>query len=175
MTYGTTGYRICLSRDQLEGLVNYLVDKYPQAFFKNQTLKRPLKKNIVLDLEKDRVLDDDRREAAIRFYTRDWNYENALVPGAKRIDLNGQEVGTVTEQEHLEAKARVVAQRRERRERANELARAMGPIAVTRSCMTKAGYQPTCWARFPPLLRLTFILEHNHRRNRRRRSAAAWT
>ena len=57
--------------------------------------------------KKDQFLDDEKREAAIVFYTRDWNYERKLEAGAKRIDLDGKEAGTVTETEEREAKERV--------------------------------------------------------------------
>ncbi len=109
-------HRIILPREQIEELIQYLATTYPKAFFVQPHLKRPLKKNILLDLEQDRVLDDDRREAALNFYTRDWNYEQTLQAGAKRIDLNGKEVGTVTELEEREARQRVLVQKRKIRE-----------------------------------------------------------
>jgi sRNA-binding protein len=110
-------YRQVMPRGDIETLIRYLADKYPATFFTQPQLKRPLKKNIIADLERTNVLDDARREAAISFYTRDWNYEYVLQAGAERIDLNGQKVGTVTEQEALEATKRVRAQKQERRER----------------------------------------------------------
>ena len=96
-------HRVTIPREQLEELIQHLATTYPKAFFVQPYLKRPLKKNILLDLERDRILDDDRREAALNFYTRDWNYEHTLQAGAKRIDLNGKEVGIVTELEEREA------------------------------------------------------------------------
>ena len=71
----------------------------------------------MVDLERDRVLDDEKREAAVSYYTKDFAYERSLQAGAKRIDLSGKEVGTVTEQEEREAKARVQAAKKEKRER----------------------------------------------------------
>jgi sRNA-binding protein len=127
-----------IPRGQLEELIQYLATIYPKAFFAQPHLKRPLKKNILLDLERDRVLDDDRREAAVNFYTRDWNYEQALQAGAKRIDLNGKEVGTVTELEESEAKQRVLAQKR----KIKEERKLQGPIEIARSLHT-AGRIPT--------------------------------
>lgn len=50
---------------------------------------------------------DETLNAALTFYTRDWNYEYKLQVGAKRIDLDGNEVGTVTETEAREARERV--------------------------------------------------------------------
>lgn len=117
-----------LPREQLEELISYLAMTYPKAFFTPPQPKRPLKKNIISDLEKDRVLDDEKREAAVNFYMRDWNYERVLQVGAKRVDLGGREVGTVTELEQSEAEARVRAQKKI----INERRQAEGPIEVTR-------------------------------------------
>jgi sRNA-binding protein len=94
-------------REELEDMIEYLANKYPAAFFTQPHLKVPLKRNIVDDLEKERVLDNERRNAVISFYTRDWNYEWKLQVGAKRVDLNGKPVSTVTQLEQKEALDRV--------------------------------------------------------------------
>jgi sRNA-binding protein len=106
-----------MPRSQLEELIDYLSVKYPKTFFTQPHLKQPLKKNILLDLERDRVLDEEKRVAAVTFYQNDWNYEATLLAGAKRIDLDGKEVGTVTEQEQNEARKRVQAQKQQLREK----------------------------------------------------------
>jgi sRNA-binding protein len=104
-----------LPRYELEDLVSELSFSYPKCFFTDQFNKRPLKKNIMLDLENDSMRQDDGKlNAALTFYTRDWNYESKLQAGAKRIDLDGNEVGTVTETEACEARERVKAAREER-------------------------------------------------------------
>jgi sRNA-binding protein len=132
VTYNTTDYRICLSRDQLVGLVDQLAVKYPRAFITEPARRLPLKKNIILDLEQDGVFDGATREAVVRYYQRNFGYEYSLLAGAKRIDLNGKEVGTVTEQEQSDSKARVQAQKRYMRETDQGRAKAMGPIEVAR-------------------------------------------
>jgi sRNA-binding protein len=106
-----------MPREQIEQLIEYLAATYPKAFFRSPHLKRPLKKNIIVDLEKDNVLDDDRRAAAVSFYMGDWNYERTLLAGAKRLDLNGKEVGTVTKEEQIEAQKRVQAGRQALKEK----------------------------------------------------------
>ena len=106
-----------LPRETIEELINYLAETFPKAIFTQPHLKRPLKKNVIADLEKNNILDPDKREAAIGFYTRDWAYERTLQAGAKRVNLNGVEVGTVTETEEREAKARVQAKKKEIKER----------------------------------------------------------
>ena len=114
-------YRRAFPREQLEDFVKELAFSYPKCFSPDRRFKRPLKKNIILDLEKDGMLDDERRFAALGFYTHDWNYELKLEAGAKRIDLDGKEVGTVTETEEREAKERVRAAQQERNRTSNNI------------------------------------------------------
>ena len=104
-------HRRALPRYELEDLISELSFSYPKCFFTDPGQKRPLKKNIIIDLEKDSMRDDEKLNAALTFYTRDWNYEYKLQAGAKRIDLDGNEVGTVTETEAREARERVKAAR----------------------------------------------------------------
>ncbi len=108
-------------REEIKQMIEYLADKYPKAFFTQPHLKRPLKKNIIDDLEKDQVLDQERRNAAIGFYTADWAYERALQVGTKRIDLNGKEVGTVTQLEQKEALDRVRIKKQAQRDKLNPI------------------------------------------------------
>src|SRR5262249_14597033 len=88
--------------DYLKDLIEELAEIYPKCFFTDK-FKRPLKKNIILDLEKDGFHDDADRKAAITYYMRDWNYRGCLQAGTKRVDLEGREVGTVTLTEANEA------------------------------------------------------------------------
>ena len=67
-----------LPRHELEDLISELSFSYPKCFFTNPYQKRPLKKNIMLDLEKDSMRTDDKLTSALNFYTRDWNYEYKL-------------------------------------------------------------------------------------------------
>jgi sRNA-binding protein len=106
-------------REELDLMIKYLADRYPAAFSTQPHLKVPLKKNIVDDLEKDGVLDDERRNAVINFYTQSWDYEYKLLAGAKRVDLNGKSVGAVTPTEQKEAEDRVRIQKQALREKQN--------------------------------------------------------
>ena len=45
-------HRRVFPREQLEDFVSELAFSYPKCFVTNSRLKRPLKKNIALDLEK---------------------------------------------------------------------------------------------------------------------------
>jgi sRNA-binding protein len=64
----------------------------------------------------------------VSFYTASWDYEKVLQAGAKRIDLDGTEVGTVTMQEQIEAQKRVQAEKQLLREGR----KAQGPVEVVR-------------------------------------------
>ena len=109
-------------REDIETFIQHLAERYPACFFVNAAMKRPLKKNIILDLEKENALDAEQRQAAIGFYTRDWNYERTLQAGAERVDLNGKKVGTVTELEQMEAQQRVHAAKQARQQQVNSYA-----------------------------------------------------
>lgn len=119
-------------REQLEEMVKYLAETYPKTFFLQPHLKRPLKKNILVDLDHEQVLTDDaHREAAYTFYTADWGYLATVQAGTKRVDLRGLEVGTVSMQEQIDAEKKVKAQKEELKER-RKAERVLGPIEVAR-------------------------------------------
>jgi sRNA-binding protein len=152
-------HRRTFAREQLEDFIKEPAFSYPKCFVTDSRFKRPLKKNIILDLEKDDILDNERREAAISYYTRDWNYEWKLEAGAKRIDLDGKEVGTVTETEAREAKERVRAAQEEK----NQTSKNVGVEVVTlprREVATAPSFKPTAEvAAYAPLGRLRHLWE----------------
>ena len=147
-------YRRAFPREQLEDFVNELAFSYPKCFFENGRFKRPLKKNIILDLEKDGMLDAERRVAALGFYTHDWNYEWKLEAGAKRIDLDGKEVGTVTETEDREAKERVRAARQEKNQTSNNIRVEVATLARREMATAPTFNQSEKAAAYAPLGRL---------------------
>jgi ProP effector len=121
-------HRRTYPREQIDEMIQHLAEKYPATFFIAPAMKRPLKKNIIADLAKDKTLDDDRREAAINFYTHDWNYENKLLAGVERVDLNGKKAGVVTEQEQREAQERVHAAKLEQRQKYRDAENKVYPV-----------------------------------------------
>jgi sRNA-binding protein len=87
------------SRADSENTILMLCEHYPSCFSEKQ--RRPLKRDIAADIKRD----DDFTVAseliisAVEWYESHISYDYALsVAGSKRIDLNGREVGTVTEQ-----------------------------------------------------------------------------
>ena len=127
-----------LPRQALDEYVEYLATKYPKCFFVDPRMRRPLKKTIVDDLRKERVLDDEKVEAATSFYMNHFGYQYQLRAGAERIDLDGSRVGVVTEQEQIGAEKKV----REDKKRLNERGDIGLPVAVLNQ-LHAAGRIPT--------------------------------
>jgi hypothetical protein len=111
------------SREENEHAIRVLVTKYPKCFFEDPKLRRPLKKNIVADLQADGCpLAEGEISAAIAWYESHFAYHYALQAGAKRIDLDGKENGTVTELEQRNARNYIAERKRAMSERNLNLA-----------------------------------------------------
>jgi hypothetical protein len=96
------------NRQEKEYGVRMLAEQYPKCFFEDPERRRPLKKNIIADLQKNNVtMASELITASVEWYESHIGYQYCLQAGRKRIDLNGNEVGTVTEQEQLAAKKKI--------------------------------------------------------------------
>jgi sRNA-binding protein len=126
-THPKTTYRP--KRDETEHVIHMLCDSYPKCFFAEGRHRRPLKKNIAADIIKDKIFEvaDELIIAAVDWYKTHIGYNLQTVAGAKRIDLDGNDVGTVTEQEAIAAKEYVDEVYRKRNEAAKE---ATSPVRV---------------------------------------------
>src|SRR5882724_4060650 len=95
------------TREESENIGRMLVENYPKAFFDNPRQRRPLKNNIAADVIADKVLQasDEAIIAAIDWYKNNIGYQGYAmsVPGATRINLNGDVVNRVTPAEASEA------------------------------------------------------------------------
>ena len=101
MTYRPT-------REENEDVIWMLADRYPKCFFADPRMRRPLKKNIVADLQQDGFpVAYELMTAAVGWYQTHFGYQHSIEAGAKRINLNGEEVGTVTELEQLAAQKKI--------------------------------------------------------------------
>lgn len=84
----------------------YLAEKFPACFSLDGEAK-PLKIGIFEDLAKQ--LEDDesvsktRLRTALRHYTNSWRYLRAMKQGAARVDLTGEPVSTVDEEQQTHA------------------------------------------------------------------------
>ena len=102
----TMSYRA--NREETEETIRMLVDRYPKCFFVGPRPRRPLKKNITADLQQDGFpAAYELIASAVEWYQSHFGYQYSLETGARRINLNGKEVGTVTEQEHLAAEKKI--------------------------------------------------------------------
>jgi len=95
-------------RHKVENGIRILVDQYPKCFSANPQLRCPLKENIVADLQQDGLaMERELIIESVNWYKSHLAYQYCLQAGRKRIDLNGNEAGTVTEQEQLAAKKEI--------------------------------------------------------------------
>lgn len=106
-----------------KAVLAYLIELFPQCFIKEGEAK-PLKIGIFQDVA-ERLKDDEsvsktQIRAALRQYTSSWRYLYGVKPGAKRVDLDGNE-GDEVEQEHIDhAKETLEASKAKVRERRKE-------------------------------------------------------
>jgi sRNA-binding protein len=114
-----------MHRDERDARIKYLADKYPKCFFEDPHQRRPLKHNIIEDLEKENVLNHEALVQVLDWYKNHFAYRYAIIAGADRIDLDGNKAGTVTPREQAEAREWVVA----RKKQLNEL-RAIAPVTL---------------------------------------------
>jgi sRNA-binding protein len=104
--------------DELDDVIYDLEDKYPKCFVFKPQLRRPLKNTIIADLEEDCFpATYDLLVAAVDWYKSHYGYQYALEAGAKRLDLNGKVVGTVTQTEADTAQKKIAADKQRWNER----------------------------------------------------------
>jgi sRNA-binding protein len=119
------------NREANEHIIRMLCEHYPKCFFEDPRQRRPLKQKIVTDIINDHDLDvsPELITAAVDWYKSNIGYEGFAMsmPGAKRINLDGEEVGTVTEQEAIAAQQKLNDYHKEKNERA---AAAYAPVRV---------------------------------------------
>jgi sRNA-binding protein len=105
-------------RQELEDCLLMLAERYPRCFFVNPRLRQPLKKNIEADLQKDGFASPELISASVDWYKSHISYQYNLETGAKCLDLDGKEVGTVTELEQRAARMKILEINERRAERA---------------------------------------------------------
>jgi len=94
-----------LHKHDRDELIGYLADKFPKCFFVDPAQRRPLKHNIIEDLEDLKILDRHRLLQNLDWYESHFTYRYNILAGAERIDLDGKKAGTVTVTEQREARA----------------------------------------------------------------------
>jgi sRNA-binding protein len=118
------------NREANEQVIRMLCEQYPKCFFEENRQRRPLKQDITADIIKDNSLEvsPELITAAVDWYKSNIGYEGFAmsIPGAKRINLDGEAVGTVTEQEAIAAQQRIDDFHKDK----NERTAALGPVKV---------------------------------------------
>jgi sRNA-binding protein len=102
-------------RPQIAALYDELHQQYPQTFFRDPETIHPLKIGIDHDL-RERIAAPNRvLHYAMQRYTRQPAYLRALIAQKPRLDLAGQAVGTVTDDERESAQQRLSWKEKQRR------------------------------------------------------------
>jgi sRNA-binding protein len=120
------------SRTETEDTIRMLAERFPKCFFEDPKMRLPLSKDILADLQHEGLTSPSFR-SAVEWYQGNFGYQYTLRAGSKRVNLDGREVGTVTEQEQRDAEKYVTERKRIQRENNLNL-----PIA-TMTSLHKAG------------------------------------
>ena len=113
-------------REDIENAIERLCELYPKTFFLDPEQRRPLKKNVIADLEKDGTpLPHDLLTPAVNFYQSHFGYQYKLQTGIRRLDLLGKEGVPVTEQEQMRAIEYIKKRKREEREKRQQQERSV--------------------------------------------------
>jgi sRNA-binding protein len=100
-------------RNEIDTTIEMLAMKYPKCFFADHRMRLPLKKNIEADLETDGAkIDPYLLTQTLEWYQSSWGYLYAVIGGKPRIDLNGKEVASVTQQERAAAEKKLAESKR---------------------------------------------------------------
>jgi sRNA-binding protein len=89
------------SREEIGEGITFLAQKYPKCFFENPKQRLPVTKTIDEDLRADGA--SELLIDSADFYRTHYGYYKCLQAGAKRVDLDGNYAGTVTELESIVA------------------------------------------------------------------------
>ncbi|MGN1392972.1 MAG: RNA chaperone ProQ [Succinivibrionaceae bacterium] len=86
----------------VQEIVAFLAERFPNCFFSQGDCK-PLKIGLFNEIaevvaSENSDISKTVLRKAFRYYTTRWNYLSCLVVGAKRVDMNGNEVEEVTEE-----------------------------------------------------------------------------
>lgn len=91
-----------IKRISTKDIITYLAEKFPECFSVKGKVK-PLKIGIFQDLA-DKLSDDEtvsktRLRQALRHYTSSWRYLKAIKLGASRVDIDGNAVAEIDEEQ----------------------------------------------------------------------------
>jgi sRNA-binding protein len=140
-----------LHQQDRDTVIGYLADRFPSCFFENPELRRPLKHDIIDDLEKERVLERNKLAQALDWYQNHFAYRRAVVAGAERVGLSGQRAGIVTPQEQQENRRWIAERKKEMAEQKAIRESAEPPRVVVKPPVTKEpGHEAVMTNKIPP-------------------------
>lgn len=91
-----------IKRISTKDIITYLAEKFPACFSLKGQVK-PLKVGIFQDLTEklndDETISKTRLRQALRHYTSSWRYLKAIKVGAFRVDIEGNEVAEIDEEQ----------------------------------------------------------------------------
>lgn len=91
-----------IKRISTKDIISYLVEKFPACFSLKGPVK-PLKVGIFQDLaeklDDDETISKTRLRQALRHYTSSWRYLKAIKVGAFRVDIDGNDVAEIDEEQ----------------------------------------------------------------------------
>ncbi|MGL1956224.1 MAG: RNA chaperone ProQ [Colwellia sp.] len=91
-----------IKRTSTKEIIAYLTEKFPACFSIKGKVK-PLKIGIFQDLaeqlNEDETVSKTRLRQALRHYTSSWRYLKAIKVGVSRVDIEGQEVAEIDEEQ----------------------------------------------------------------------------
>lgn len=91
-----------IKRISTKDIINYLTEKFPECFSVKGKVK-PLKIGIFQDLAEklsdDETVSKTRLRQALRHYTSSWRYLKAIKLGASRVDVDGNEIAIIDEEQ----------------------------------------------------------------------------
>ncbi len=91
-----------IKRISTKDVITYLVEKFPACFSLKGPVK-PLKIGIFQDLAEklndDETISKTRLRQALRHYTSSWRYLKAIKVGAFRVDIDGNTVAEIDEEQ----------------------------------------------------------------------------
>jgi sRNA-binding protein len=121
-----------LNRDVRDLIVAKLAAHYPACFFAEPRFRRPLKKDILADLHAAGFpFTSEETAEAVDWYKSHFSYRYAVQAGAKRVDLDGREAGTVTLAEQRNAESYIAKRKQETQAREVLPAFVHKPVALT--------------------------------------------
>src|SRR5262249_11487330 len=127
-----------LNREQRDLIVAKLAAHYPACFFEEPRLRRPLKKSILADLYAAGFpFTPDETAEAVDWYESHFAYRHTVQAGAKRVDLNGREAGTVTPGEQRSAELYIAKRKQEIQAREALPAFVQTPVRAVRDAASR--------------------------------------